>query len=348
MILSLARSVMPSRAAGVAPSAALIAALLTTVSGTARADSMLQRAQVRDYLQDVATEHGLDHARLVGLFADLQTNEDVLELIRRPAEKRLEWPAYRSIFLGEDRIADGRAFLVKHANLFAAAFDRYGVPPAVIAAIIGVETFYGRITGRFGVLDALTTLSFDHPPRAAFFRSELTEYLILGTEQNWALDEMLGSYAGAMGLPQFISSSYRAYAVDFDDDEKIDLFSSIPDVIGSVANYLAEHGWQRGESVAELWKAAPASMANWERDALKPSVDPREIAAAGFATEALARAIASSSPISVMRFDNGNGEDTLIGYNNFYVITRYNHSRLYARAVLELARELDPQLDLVR
>jgi membrane-bound lytic murein transglycosylase B len=324
----------------------LCAALTGSLSGAASADSMLERAAVRDYLLEIAEERELDHDQLVDLFADLETNNEVLELIRRPAEKRLKWHEYRPIFLGQDRIRDGQAFLGEHAALFEQAAERYGVPPAVIAAIIGVETFYGRITGRFGVLDSLATLSFDHPPRAAFFRSELTEYLTLGTQENWALDEILGSYAGAMGLPQFISSSYRAYAVDFDEDGKTDLFTSIPDVIGSVANYLAEHGWEKGETVAEEWKSAPASMSTWVRDALKPAIDPAEIAAAGFGTEALARAIVSDSSVSVMQFDNGSGEDTLIGYKNFYVITRYNHSRLYARAVLELARALDPELGL--
>lgn len=324
--------------------AGMFVAAGSVAGAPALAEPMLERAEVRTYLLEVSAEHELDQHALAALFVDLETNAEVLELISRPAEKRLKWHEYRPIFLGADRIVDGQSFLAKHADIFAAAQQQYGVPPSVIAAIIGVETFYGRITGRFGVLDALASLSFDYPPRADFFRSELTEYLVLGTRENWALDEVLGSYAGAMGLPQFISSSYRRYAVDFDNDGKTDLFNSLADVIGSVGNYLAEHGWQADARIAERWSEAPSNAGQWVEESLKPVVDPAEIAEAGFASNALNAAIASDASVSVMQFDNGAGEDTLIGYTNFYAITRYNHSRLYARAVLELARALDPEL----
>ena len=310
----------------------------------ASADSLLEREAVQRYVRDVSREHGLDQHRVAGLFADLGTNEEVLELISRPAEKRLVWHEYRPIFLGEERIAAGRAFIAEHAKTFSQAEERYGVPHSIIAAIIGVETFYGKITGRFGVLDALATLAFDYPPRSEFFTSELTEFLVLGSREGWELSEVAGSYAGAMGWAQFISSSYRRYAVDFDDDGEVDLFGSIPDVIGSVANYLAEHGWLEGEVIAELWKNSPSRASDWVSTSLKPSVDPETLAAAGFDSPALVRALDSGRSVSVMRFDTGGGEDTLIGYTNFYAITRYNHSRLYARAVLALAQELDPAM----
>ncbi len=308
----------------------------------AQAETMLDRADVREYLLEVSDKHGLDQHRLAGLFVGLDTNDKIIELISRPAERSLEWYEYRPIFLGEDRIAAGRDFLDEHRATFDRASEQTGVPPSVIAAIIGVETFFGRITGKYAVLDALATLAFDYPPRASFFRSELTEFLQLGTREGWDLGEVKGSYAGAMGWPQFISSSYRQYAIDFDNDGVTDLFNSIPDVIGSVANYLAEHGWIADEGIADVWSDAPSQAADWVTRSLKPSVAPADVAATGFESDTLSQAIAAGRPVSVMQFRTGAGEDTLIGYTNFYAITRYNHSRLYARAVVELAQALDP------
>lgn len=307
------------------------------------AESMLEREAVRSYLLEISRQHDLDQHRLAALFVDLDTNEKVLELISRPAEKRLTWPEYRAIFLGEERIQAGRRFLAEHAQTLRAAEQRFGVPPAIVAAIIGVETFYGKFTGGFRVLDALATLAFDHPPRSTFFTAELTEFLRLGTREGWELGEVQGSYAGAMGLPQFISSSYRRYAVDFNEDGQINLFDSIPDVIGSVANYLAEHAWIAGDVTAELWSDPPSDAASWDQGRLKPAVAAADVEAAGFRSDAIRAARSAGRDVSVLQFANGSGEDTLIGYNNFYAITRYNHSRLYARAVLTLAQALDPQ-----
>lgn len=323
---------------------AIAAALLLSCGVVATADSepLLERAEVQNYLRDIARQHGLNQHRLADLFVDLTRNEKVLELIRRPAERRLTWPEYRAIFLGDERIAAGQAYLAEHARLFDAVESRYGVPRAIIAAIIGVETFYGRFTGGFRVLDALATLAFEHPPRSAFFTAELTEFLRLGTREGWDLATVQGSYAGAMGLPQFIASSYRRYAVDGDGDEVVDLFASQADVIASVANYLAEHAWQPGARVAEPVPVADVDVASWARDGLKPSVAAAALIEAGVRSPALEEAAAAGQKVSVMIFAADNGEDALIGYNNFYAITRYNHSRLYARAVLTLAQALDP------
>jgi len=300
-----------------------------------------QRADVQAWIDEVVAERTLDRDELQRLMNSVSPNAEVLELIARPAEKRLEWRDYRPIFMTEERIAAGRAFLAEHAAEFARAERRYGVPRQIVAAIIGVETFYGRITGRFAVLDALATLAFDHPPRSAFFRAELGEFLGLSRREGWDRTGVLGSYAGAMGLPQFISSSYRRYAVDGDGDGRRDLFDSTPDVIASVANYLAEHGWRRGHAVAERWWQDTEAAAALVRESLRPAIESAQVRRGGFDSPALRRASAEEEPVSVMRFVGETGEEWVVGYKNFYAITRYNHSRLYARAVVQLAFALD-------
>ena len=301
--------------------------------------TFLAREDVRDWIRRTSAERGLDRHRVAGLFARLETREDILEKIAAPAERTLTWREYRPIFLGESRVEAGRAFLAEHAAVFARAEERFGVPAHVIAAIIGVETFYGRYRGRDGVLEALATLAFDYPPRAAFFASELAEFLVLAEAEGWNALEIKGSYAGAMGLPQFISSSYRAYAIDFDDDGSIDLFDDIPDVIGSVANYLARHGWRRGDAVATRWTPAASerdAVRALVRERLEPAVAPGTVARLGFD----GAAAAGDERLSVMTFAGSGGEEFWVGYTNFYAITRYNHSRLYALAVHQLAEAL--------
>lgn len=307
----------------------------------ATATGFTDRPEVQAWIDAVVTERALDRDAVANLLAGTTSSERVLELISRPAEKRLAWPEYRAIFMTEQRIAAGRDFLTEHAEAFARAEQRYGVPREFVAAIIGVETFYGRITGGFPVLQALATLGFDYPPRSDFFLSELGEFLGLARNEGWDPAAVMGSYAGAMGLPQFISSSYRRYAVDGDGDGRRDLFDSPDDVIASVANYLAEHGWQRDRSVAQRWSGAGSAAAELVRDSLKPAITPAAVRDLGFDTRALAEAERAGEAVSVMRFAGETGEEWVVGYKNFYAITRYNHSRLYARAVVQLAFALD-------
>ena len=312
----------------------------------------LEREAVRRWIRETSEERGLDRHRVSGLFARLMPRQDILEAISTPAERTLTWAEYRPIFLGEERIRAGRAFLAEHAAALSRAEERFGVPARVIVAIIGVETLYGRITGRHEVLASLATLAFDYPPRAAFFGDELAEFLVLSEEEGWNALEIRGSYAGAMGLAQFISSSYRHYAIDFDGDGRRDLFGSPEDAIGSIGNYLAEHGWRAGERVAERWEPVGAEREAARalvRTPLEPTTAPETVRRLGFdsraapatpAGESTTEEGASGPLLSVMSFAASGGEELWIGYTNFYAITRYNHSRLYALAVHQLAEAI--------
>ncbi len=296
----------------------------------------IQRTEVREFIRDVANRNELNQHTIAGWFRTLKPLPHILKAISTPAEHTLTWREYRPIFLGKERISAGRQFLVTHQDTLQRAADTYGVPAEIIAAIIGVETFYGKHTGKHKALESLATLAFDYPPRSKFFTDELEEFIILASEEGWDATERRGSYAAAMGFPQFISSSYRAYAVDFDGDNKRDLINSVEDSIGSVGNYLARHGWRTGEPIAERWKTTAdnaAAVAKLDRDSLKPKISVAAVQALGFPA-------VGNDLVSVMKLNGKSGNETWVGYKNFYVITRYNHSRLYAMAVMQLAQQL--------
>ena len=312
--------------------------------GSVHAD-YADRADVQAYVAEVAAEHGFEEAELLELFGQAARKDNILESIARPAERRLEWFEYRNIFLKEPRINQGLAFWAANEATLAQAEERYGVAPEYVVAIIGVETRYGRIKGGYRVLDALTTLAFDYPPRASFFRGELTQYLLLAREEGRDPLWFTGSYAGAMGYGQFIPSSYRAYAVDFDGDGLRDIWSNESDAIGSVANYFSRHGWVPGKPVAfrvtvtdDAADAVANESLNLKRTvaelvALGVSIPPAEVnsAQAGLAEEEKA---------GLYRMALEEGMEYWLGLNNFHVITRYNRSRLYALAVHQLSQEI--------
>ncbi|MFU8815961.1 MAG: lytic murein transglycosylase B, partial [Pseudomonadales bacterium] len=225
----------------------VLAGLLLAAAGV-RADYS-ERADVRAYVAQLVAEHGFAADELMELFAQGERKQNILDAIARPAERVLKWHEYREIFLGEPRISQGVEFWNEHEEVLAEAERVFGVAAEYVVAIIGVETRYGRVMGSHRVLDALLTLGFDYPPRADFFRRELTQFLLLTREEGRNPVELMGSYAGAMGYGQFISSSYRAYAVDFDGDGLRDIWANTHDAIGSVANYFARHGWRAGEPV---------------------------------------------------------------------------------------------------
>lgn len=295
-----------------------------------------QREDVARFISAMADRHGHDAEALQALFNDARSSRKIINAISRPAEA-LPWHRYRGIFLKPDRIRQGVQFWRENQTQLNQVATRYGVPAEVVTAIIGVETKYGRNTGGFRVLDALATLAFDYPKRSRFFTKELEHYLLLTREQSLDPRQPTGSYAGAMGIPQFIPSSYRAYAVDFDGDGLADIWENAADAIGSVGNYFKEHGWRQGDAVA-----APASVAGGDGSAgltagLKPTLTMADLAALGIAPEGGRAAPAASAKVKLLQLENKNGHEYWLAFHNFYVITRYNHSALYAMAVHQLA-----------
>lgn len=293
-----------------------------------------------EFAQQAAAEFELDPKAVLELLGQAQFKQSIVDAISRPAEGK-PWYDYRPIFLNQQRIDEGVVFWRENADLIARAAEKYQVDPQFIVAIIGVETYYGRITGGHRVLDALTTLSFYYPDtgndRTEFFSKELMNFLVLGKEENLPLEEVIGSYAGAMGLGQFMPSSYRAYAVDLDGDGRRDLWTSLEDVIGSVANYLHVHGWGYGEPVvAKASVSAEADMSLVaDRDyQVKHSV--ADLAAGGFTAEGADPAAMAT----VTGLEEKSGREYWLSFKNFYVITRYNRSPLYAMAVYELSEEI--------
>lgn len=310
--------------------------LLLLLLPVGAAASFLERDGVRDFIDDVANREGFNAAELRGLFEEIEPQEKVLEEIARPAES-LPWHRYRPIFVTETRRAGGVAFLREHRDLLEQARQRYGVPPEIVTAILGVETFYGRHDGRYPVLDTLATLAFEYPPRAPFFRSELEHFLLLTREERVDPRRVHGSYAGAMGLPQFISSSYREYAVDFDGDGQRDLWGSRADVIGSVAAYLERHGWEPDEPLVERLQPPDDRYRELLGRGLKPTIDREDLRQAGLSLEP---PLAKSERATLFELEGKEGNEVWAGRRNFHAITRYNHSELYALAVVQLAREI--------
>jgi membrane-bound lytic murein transglycosylase B len=314
----------------------LLVAIATSVSAVPAA-GYTDQPQVQAFINMMVEQHGFGKDQLVHVFEQAQHREDILELMRKPAEKRLEWYEYRKIFLTPARIEGGVNFWKENADALAKASAAFGVDPQIIVAIIGVETRYGSNTGRHRVLDALSTLAFDYPPRSEFFTGELEQYLILAREEDIDVVETTGSYAGAMGYGQFIPSSYRNYAVDFDADGKRDLWNSKMDIIGSVANYFKLHGWTLDSPVAvraavegdnylkvlELGYEPNTVLDALRHDGITPLKPmPDELVAA------------------LLSLQQQDGPEYWLVFNNFYAITRYNHSPLYAMAAYQLSEEI--------
>lgn len=286
------------------------------------------------FIKRHAAEVGIDAAQMRAVLERGEYQPAIIDAITRPAEAR-PWHEYRQIFLRDSRIDGGVAFWNEHQALLERIDAEFGVPPEFVLAIVGVETNYGRITGNYRVLDALVTLGFYYPRRAEFFRRELAQFFRLGREESLPLEEVRGSYAGAMGIGQFIPSSYRAFAVDFDGSGSRDLWRSLPDALASVANYLKVHGWETGRpaSLPASGNAAPG-----QRFEIKPAHTLAELAAMGFQFDPAG--LAAETAATIIELDGINGPEYWIGLNNFYVITRYNRSPLYAMAVTQLAEAI--------
>jgi membrane-bound lytic murein transglycosylase B len=307
-----------------------------TPAHTASSERLDPDTEIAPFVADMVSRHGFEGDQLTRTLGGVRVRPEILEAIARPAES-LDWYQYRPIFLTESRIAKGAEFWRAHAETLDRASRKYGVSPEIIVAIIGVETLYGTRKGKHLVLDSLATLAFRYPKRGKFFRSELEEFLVLAQQESFDTPRVKGSYAGAMGIPQFISSSYRRYAVDFDENGVRDLLNSETDAIGSVANYLNVHGWQRDGAVA-----LPASVSGDEYKALvkkgmKPHTPVSDMDDFGVV---VLYAGENDSPGALIELTNKSDIEHWVGLQNFYAITRYNHSSLYAMAVFQLAREI--------
>lgn len=293
--------------------------------------------EVDRFVEEMVSKHGFEAEAVRNTLALAEHNPQVIRLITPPGKRQpRSWQKYRGNFLDQQRINGGVEFWQRHEALLRLASERFGVPAEIIVAIIGVETFYGRNTGNFQTLSALATLAFDYPPRAELFRRELGALFILAREQNRAVTDYFGSYAGAIGYPQFLPSSIRAYAVDFDDNGSIDFDDSAVDAIGSVANYLHVHGWEAGAPVAERARlAADSQISSLIAAGIEPTLSPQTLAVAGVSTAAGESAAGIATLVDLET--PGQATEYWLGYRNFYVITRYNRSSFYAMAVFELA-----------
>ncbi|WP_026817070.1 lytic murein transglycosylase B [Arenimonas composti] len=310
----------------------------------ADADLATRRAAFVDY---ATGKYDLTRAEVEAWLAQAQYRQSIVDAMSRPAEAVRTWATYRPIFISDARIAGGRRFLQQNREALAKVAADTGVPAEAIVAIIGVETSYGGNTGSYRVLDALYTLGFFYPSsgdagkrprelqRGAFFRDELAQAILLAKEERLDLATMKGSYAGAMGMGQFMPSSYRAYARDGDGDGRRDLFTSLPDVFASVANYFVAHGWQRGQPVVAR-AVADAGAAPFTPDTLEPAFSAAELAAKGYRADAAPADLGAT----LVTFEGAAGTEHWFGFRNFYVITRYNRSPMYAMAVWQLAQEI--------
>ncbi len=310
--------------------------------------SYSRNAEARALILQLVSEDGLDSAKLEEVFLNAKRKDSILNLMRRPAEKTKTWHQYRDIFVTTRRIREGLAFFRQNETLLKKAEVAFDIPASIIVSIIGVETSYGSNTGNYRVIDALSTLAFDYPVelknferRKSFFIRELKNFLVFTDQQELNPLLLKGSYAGAMGLGQFMPSSYRAYAVDFDDDGQVDIWKNIADAIGSIANYLARHGWRKGELIASTATYFGNKRENWINSGLKPIRTVGEFQSMGFAPEVFD---SEASLATAMVFEGSSGEEFWMGFQNFYVITRYNHSAMYALSVFQLARAIDKRL----
>ncbi len=311
-------------------------ALLVLMPRPLVAAASFDRQQLQSFINTMADKEQFSRDALIMLFRQARLQQRILDAIARPAEGK-PWYQYRPIFLTDKRIRQGVAFYREHAATLARAEREYGVPAEVITAIIGVETFYGRHAGHYRVIDALATLGFNYPKRGAFFRKELRHFLLLTREQGFRPQDLIGSYAGAMGMPQFMPSSFRTYAVDFDGDGVTDIWQNPSDAIGSVAHYLARHGWRAGGEIAIRVSQPPADEQRFLTQELKPSLPLQDLREAGLRS---GEKVTGNPLVTLLSLQQEQGREYWLGLHNFYVITRYNHSPLYAMAVYQLAQSI--------
>lgn len=324
------------------PVAGVIALMMSALPAFAAVDDQVvyvdvEQANVVAFVDEMVEKYDFDRDSLRDVLAQAEIKASTIDKISSPAERTLTWGEYRKIFITPERIAAGVSFWRENHEMLERIELESGVPVAKLIGIIGVETYFGRITGNDRVIDALATLAFDYPPRSKFFRNELVQFLILAREEEIDATVPLGSYAGAMGRPQFMPSSYRAYAVDSTGDGKRDIWNNWGDVAGSIANFFLAHRWQPGEEVmaqailADNWRGSPPD------NGLTPQDTVRSLSRQGvlFATN-----MPADSDSQLLALEGDEGTEHWVGFHNFFVITRYNRSVMYALAVHQLGQEI--------
>ena len=310
--------------------------MAATVSlGSMAAEGYQSHPKAQALMDELISEHDFDKSQLQDWFAQAQKKQSILDAIARPAEKTKTWGEYRKIFVTPSRIKKGVEFWQANEATLTRAEQEFGVPAEIIVAIIGVETRYGRHMGSYRVMDALSTLAFEYPRRSKFFTKELRHFLLLAREQQRDPLSLKGSYAGAMGYGQFMPSSYRAYAKDFDGDGFVDIWENSEDAIGSVANYFVRHGWKEGEPVVTRARVSKGYDQSVMNDSLKPKRTVADLKVSGVTP---VQSMTSDAKATAMKLKGDKGVEFWMGMQNFYTITRYNHSRLYAMAVYQLSQ----------
>lgn len=315
----------------------MLVGLFLISSGTTFAASSL-RPEVKHFIDEMVTQHGFDQSKLKDIFTKVQFQPTIIDLISAPASS-ISWNKYRARFINSQRVKSGVNFWNTYAQRLKQASQEFGVPEEIIVAIIGVETAYGASTGKHRVIDALTTLAFDFPRRADFFRGELAQYLLLSQEQKFDIFSIKGSYAGAIGIPQFMPGSYRRYAIDFDGDGKADLADNAADAIGSVANYLKEYGWEAGGPI--VTRAHVHIMSDLYQEILLAGIEPvHSIKKLRQANIIPLEKTNDERLAALIELKDNDKIQYWLGFQNFYVITRYNRSTFYAMSVLQLAEAI--------
>ena len=293
-------------------------------------------------IDELIQEHGFDEQYVLNIFGNTKYLPQLIESISKPAERTKTWPEYRNIFVTKKRIAAGVLFAKQHEEIIDRAAREMGVPRKILLGILGVETYFGRIQGSYKVMDSLYTLATGYPPRAKFFRSELINFFYLSREENLPILDIKGSYAGAMGASQFISSSYRNYAVDGNADGEIDLFNSWDDVLMSIGNYLKQNGWNPSEEIYSRYPANKLQSSIVASKTIKPTSTVQDLMNQGIEITGFK----SDDVAQLIQLDDANvTDDSYIGHHNFYVITTYNRNVMYALVVVQLGEAIESYLD---
>ena len=301
-----------------------------------------QEAEKSLLIDELIQEHGFDEQYVLNIFENMKFLPELIESISRPAERTKTWPEYRKIFVTNKRIAAGVLFAKQHEEIINRAASEMGIPKKILLGILGVETSFGRIQGNYKVVDSLYTLATGYPPRSKFFRSELINLFYLCREEGFSILDIKGSYAGAMGAPQFISSSYRNYAVDGNADGKVDLFNSWDDVLMSIGNYLKENGWEASGPIYSRYQVNELKLSKLSSKTIRPTSTIQDLLDEGIRIDGFEK----DDIAQLIRLDGfDDRDDSYIGHHNFYVITTYNRNVMYALVVIQLGEAIDGYLD---